>query len=357
VKHKRESFIILTPGFPGNESETNCLPLQQAFVRDLHRQHPELDIIVLTLQYPYTEGTYNWNGITVKSFNGRNRGGIGKLLVRRKVFQELGKLHSANEIKGIFSFWLGECALVGNRFANRNNLLHRCWILGQDARKENKYVELVRPDPGELVALSDFIMEEFTMNHGIRPVHLGYPGVDPALFKSTRQARDIDLLASGSLIPLKRFEIFIETVQKVKDVIPCVKAVIAGDGPQKKKLEDLVTAAGVRENLHFTGQVEHHQLIRIMQRSKVFLHPSAYEGFGMVCLEALAAGAQVISFVQPLVNPPERWHYVQDPAEMKQKTLELLNQENPVPGNNIPFRISDTVHAIMNSFAYAELKA
>jgi len=42
----------------------------------------------------------------------------------------------------------------------------------------------------------------------------------------------------------------------------------------------------------------HPELLEWMQRGKVFLHPSSYEGFGIVCIEALCSGAEVISFVK-----------------------------------------------------------
>ncbi|MBK9485561.1 MAG: hypothetical protein IPO01_10185 [Chitinophagaceae bacterium] len=59
----------------------------------------------------------------------------------------------------------------------------------------------------ELIALSDFLQTEFEKNYGIKPAFVIPPGIDSKQFISPIKEKDIDLLAAGSLIPLKQFEI------------------------------------------------------------------------------------------------------------------------------------------------------
>ena len=40
MKRNENSFVILIPGFAESETDTTCLPMQQAFVRSLEEQHP-----------------------------------------------------------------------------------------------------------------------------------------------------------------------------------------------------------------------------------------------------------------------------------------------------------------------------
>ncbi|MEI9943385.1 MAG: hypothetical protein WDN26_04120 [Chitinophagaceae bacterium] len=168
MKNDETTLVVLTPGFPCSEADTTCLPLQQNLVRALKETVPGLNIIILSLQYPYFKKEYKWYDNTVISFNGRNRGGIFKLLLLQKIYKELAKIYRTNKITGILSFWCGECAWIGKRFADRYQLRHYCWILGQDAKKGNKYIKRVKPASTELVALSDFLQNEFEKNHGIR---------------------------------------------------------------------------------------------------------------------------------------------------------------------------------------------
>ncbi|HEY9363216.1 MAG TPA: hypothetical protein VIQ00_08150, partial [Chitinophagaceae bacterium] len=165
------TLIILTPGFPENESDSTCLPAQQAFVRSINATHPATKIIILSFQYPFLKSEYLWHGNQVIAFGGKNRGNISRLLLWGKVWQTLNKIYKSHQIAGILSFWCGECALVASRFARKKNLAHYCWILGQDARKNNHYVNRIKPHATELIVMSDFLQKEFFKNHSIYPAH------------------------------------------------------------------------------------------------------------------------------------------------------------------------------------------
>lgn len=322
-KHKK-TLIILTPGFAKNESDSTCLPMQQQLVRSLKEMDPSLNIIILSFQYPYHINEYTWFGIKVVPFNGRNKGGLSRLLLRRKINAVLKKIHSNSPIAWLLSFWFGECALVGKRFADTHGLKHFCWILGQDAKKGNKYIHRIQPKANELAALSDFLQAEFERNHGLRPQHVIPPGIDIKLFDREENKKDIDILAVGSLIPLKQYEIFVAVVVEIKKQIHHLKAVLIGDGPEKIKLQTLIAQNGLQSNIVVAGELSHPEVLKIMERSKVFLHPSSYEGFGVVILEALYAGCQVISFNWAMKQEIEHWHIVRSKEEMQEKAISIL---------------------------------
>lgn len=343
--NKQKTLVILSPGFPENEADSVCLPMQQQLILAIKKLYPDVGVVVLSFQYPYHTTDYSWNGIRVISFNGRNKGGLSRLLLRRKIMSVLKQIASDNQLIGVLSFWLGECAWVGNQFSRKMGVPHFCWILGQDAKKENPYVKRVRPKAGELIALSDFLQDEMEKNHGIRPFMVIPPGIEER--KSAAVAKDIDLLAVGSLIPLKRYEIFVEAVSEIKKHIPAVKAVLAGDGPEKEKILQLIETLGLGDTIMLTGQIPHHEVMELMNRSKILLHPSAYEGFGIVCLEALQAGGHVISFCHPMKQDIGQWHVVDSVEEMEAKTIELLTDERLVYRAHQPFSIDDTAKKMM----------
>jgi len=195
LKHsEKKKRVILTPGFPESEEERTCLPMQQNFVKALQENDPSLQIIVLSFQYPYVIQTYTWFGVTVMSFNGQNKGGLARLLLRRKLNAALKKINRSNKITGILSFWYNECAWVGKIFSDKNSLKHYCWILGQDARKGNRYTGL---KADELIALSDFLQDEFENNYGIKPTFVIPPGINSMQFNTTIKEKDIDLNAKA----------------------------------------------------------------------------------------------------------------------------------------------------------------
>jgi glycosyltransferase involved in cell wall biosynthesis len=344
---EKRTLVILTPGFPSSEADSTCLPMQQSFVKALKENDPNLQIIVLSFQYPYSIQTYTWFGITVMSFNGQNKGGIARLLLRRKISTVLKGINRRHKIAGMLSFWYNECALVGKKFADKNNLKHYCWILGQDARKGNKYKGLKAE---ELIALSDFLQAEFEKNYGIKPAFVIPPGIDSKQFISPIKEKDIDLLAAGSLIPLKQFEIFVKVVAGLKQQLPGIKAMLIGNGPEKDKLKTLIEKYELQSNIALAGELQYVDVLQCMQRSKVFLHPSSYEGFSGVCQEALAAGAHVISFCKPMKQDIEHWHIVQNKVEMKILALKILETPDIGFEKTTPFDINDTAKKMMELF-------
>jgi len=346
----REIFIILSPGFPESEEDSTCLPMQQQFVRALKEMYPAQEIVVLTLQYPYHHRAYEWFEIKVIPFGGRNKGGLQKLLLRKRVNSTLKKLYKGRKIVGLLSFWYNECAFIGKKFADTHGIKHYCWILGQDARKGNKYPKLLPPRSGELIALSDFIQNEFEKSHGVKPEFVIPPGIDETLFDNIPTRKEVDLLGVGSLIPLKQYDIFLEIVAEIKNQIPEVKALLVGKGPGKEKLQSLLDNLNLESNVKMTSELPYNEVLKLMQRAKVFLHPSSYEGFSGVCMEALCAGDHVISFCKPMNNELPHWYIAKNKEEMAGKALSILQDPMTKYISSQCYTIRDCARQVMNLF-------
>jgi glycosyltransferase involved in cell wall biosynthesis len=351
MKSKRDTLIILTPGFPENEADTTCVPPQQIFVKALKAANPELNVIVLTFTYPFVSHSYQWYGIEVISFGTAGNRKPMRALTGLRARITLQRLQRQYNIIGLLSFWLGKCALTGSRFAKRYQLKHYCWLLGQDAKAGNKFVAKIKPGAKELIALSDFIQREFNRNYGIIPDTVIPVGIDTSLFGPLKTDKDIDLMAAGSLIPLKRFHIFLNVISQLKTEFPSIKAVLCGDGEEMQKLRDLAEASGMKHHISFIGNLPHIDVLALMQRTKVFVHPSAYEGFGAVCAEALYAGAGVVSLVKPMEAAIANWHIVGDEGEMIQVIHDMLTGKIAISTTPVlPYSIQDNARAMLELF-------
>jgi glycosyltransferase involved in cell wall biosynthesis len=351
---KPETLVILTPGFPVNEADSTCLPPQQVFVRGLKQGYPNLNIIVLALEYPFAKMSYPWFGMEVIAFGGKNRNRFFRLWNWIKVWQTLRRLNKQHNVIGLLSFWFDECAFIGHYFAKRHRLKHYSWVLGQDAKPGNRYFNMVKPKGEELIALSDFIRKEVYKNYGVMPQHTITAGIDSALFRESQHKRDIDILGAGSLITLKQYDVFIEAVKTASRYLPDVRAVICGKGPEKEKLQQMIKQYGLENNIVLRHEVAHSEVLSLMQRSKIFLHPSAYEGFGVVLLEALYGGAQVVSFVKPMDEPIEHLHVVNNTSDMFYKLFELLMDEQPNNQPILTYPIQQVAADMMSIFTQSE---
>jgi glycosyltransferase involved in cell wall biosynthesis len=92
-------------------------------------------------------------------------------------------------------------------------------------------------------------------------------------------------LAVGRLVPYKRTDILIDACCQLGR-----KLVIAGDGPEMKRLKKQAT-----QNVEFLGEVNESQLRNIYAQCRALLF-AADEDFGMVPLEAQSYGRPVIAF-------------------------------------------------------------
>lgn len=343
------TLIIISPGFPSNEHDSTCLPARQMFVAGLKKQFPHLPVIVLALQYPFEEKAYEWKGVQVISFNGRNRGRQHRLALWLSVWRRLQAIRRKNSITGILSFWLGECALVGKIFSRRYGIPHFTWLLGQDAKAGNRYARLVKPAAGELIALSDFIADTFEKNYSTRPLHVIPVGIDTGMLLLKTQERSIDVMGAGSLIPLKRYDVFIKVIHSLAAKNPGIRAVICGDGEQRQTLQQMVRQLGLEKNISLAGEVPHESVFEMMQRSRVFLHPSSYEGFGSVCAEALYAGAQLVTCGSPMHELPLQWHLAAGETQMIHTTDQLLSGVQHAE-SILPFTSTDIAARVMQLF-------
>lgn len=340
------SLIIVTPGFPKDEHDSTCLPSQQLFVLTASKLFPEITFIVISLQYPPSELTYSWNGVSVHALNGKRYKGALRFFFWLKAYRKIQSVTRRTKVLGVLSFWCNEAALIGNVFAKRNAIMHRIWISGQDARIQNRFVRWIKPDASDLVAMSHFLQDEFLRNHKIKAETV-IPNAVTVIFQNRK--RDIDLIAAGSLIPLKQFSVFVEVIAEVRKTKPDVTAVLFGSGPEKDRLHDMIQELRLSNAITLYNEVDHTTLMDWMSRSKVLVHPSLYEGYSTVCLEALANGCHVISFTSAEDKPIPHWTIVRDKTEMAKTILRILNSETdftPI----VPHEMETTVRSMMAQF-------
>ncbi|QAT41124.1 glycosyltransferase family 4 protein [Clostridium sp. JN-9] len=92
----------------------------------------------------------------------------------------------------------------------------------------------------------------------------------------------------------KGIQILIDTVPGILKSYPNAKFVIAGKGPMTEELEDRVCKMGLKEKVLFSGYMNDEERDKLYKVSNAAVFPSLYEPFGIVALEAMAAGCPVV---------------------------------------------------------------
>lgn len=88
-----------------------------------------------------------------------------------------------------------------------------------------------------------------------------------------------------------------------RDGLAGVGLVIAGDGPERGRLEELAVSLGVRDRVHFTGPLPREQVRTLLDGALAHVVPSLIEAFGIVVLEGWRSGVPVIATGRG--GPPE----------------------------------------------------
>lgn len=98
----------------------------------------------------------------------------------------------------------------------------------------------------------------------------------------------------GRLVYEKGIQVLIEALPKIREAVPHAKLIIAGSGPMKQALQQLVAEKNLTSCVHFTGFVNDDERNVLLHMANVCVFPSLYEPFGIVALEAMQSGTPVV---------------------------------------------------------------
>ena len=289
-------IILLTPGFPADESDTACLPALQDFVLGWKTFYPDATISVIAFQYPHKAKSYAWHSIPIYAAGGHDRNGDYRLITWMKVLLHLLMMKKKKRTV-LLSYFLTEATYVAQQFTKVSAAVHIAMAAGQDVKKSNPYLRKLNLQKLQVVVFNQKMKEELLLATGknadaIIPFGL----LEQAATGSTTGIRSIDLLVVGSLIPVKRVDAAIRIIATLKSEFPGLQAQIIGQGTEQAALEHLAANLQLNELISFTGGVSREVVREKMSHAKILLHTSASEGQSTVISEALSAGLYVVCF-------------------------------------------------------------
>jgi glycosyltransferase involved in cell wall biosynthesis len=107
---------------------------------------------------------------------------------------------------------------------------------------------------------------------------------------------DVPLVGNaGWLIPRKRFDVFLRVAARVRAAVPDVRFVIAGDGPERARLEVLAAEVGVAPAVHWLGW--RRDLDPVYRALDLLIFNSDWDAFGNTPIEGMSYGLPVVASV------------------------------------------------------------
>lgn len=142
-----------------------------------------------------------------------------------------------------------------------------------------------------------------SVSQGGEPPKVMPMGVDTRRFSvepGRRKDSDQTVLFVGRLAEKKGVEYLIRAFADIVERHPDARLLVVGDGPCRGELEALSSQLGLADHVRFAGAQPPAELPRFYRRGRVFVAPSVVarsgdtESFGLVFVEAMAAGCPVI---------------------------------------------------------------
>jgi len=148
-----------------------------------------------------------------------------------------------------------------------------------------------------IVTLSPSSKGEIVDQLGIPASHVTVcpPGVESRFSPGTAHSDVPLVVAVGRLVPVKRFELLIEVLLKLKPRIPDLQAVIAGEGYERPMLEEMIRRGNAESWISLPGYVDDAGLVDLYRNAWVVASTSLREGWGMTVTEAGACGTPSVA--------------------------------------------------------------
>jgi glycosyltransferase involved in cell wall biosynthesis len=172
------------------------------------------------------------------------------------------------------------------------------WTAGRFAAGLNRYILPRHFD--RLVAVSRDIQDSFVGQLGFSPLKVSviHNGIElPEMIASGRSGSVMMAGSAGRLFPVKDYPLMVEIARVVSEQKAPIRFKLAGDGPERSRLEKLIAARGLDHSFKLCGNLEN--MGDFYPSIDVYLNTSMHEGIPMSCLEAMAHGLPVIA---PLVG-------------------------------------------------------
>lgn len=225
-------------------------------------------------------------------------------------------------------------------------------VLAEEARHERGSVfaelwslsrlELLNARAADLVqTTSEYCRAAIQRNYGVAREKIRVMPSGIPLARWQRIVRETPHHSDGATIlcvarqyPRKHVADLLRAMPEVRRVVPNARALIVGDGPEHASLRALHAQLNLGSAVALLGAIpDDDELARMYRQADIFCLPSVQEGFGLVFLEAMAAGLPIVatrSAAIPEVVPDRQAGILVPPAsppDLAQALIELL--QNP----------------------------
>ena len=202
-----------------------------------------------------------------------------------------------------------------------------------------KIAKFVIPRAGAIRCVSQRLKKQLMNEFGadekkitVVPVYVNIKNAGLETLKPKQSSDKFIFLTVGRLAPVKNISLQIRAMAEVVKKYPNVELWIAGDGAERKKLENEAIKLGIKDRVKFLGWQNNPG--EFYSQADAFLLTSNYEGWGMAVVESASYGLPIVmtdvgcagelieNEKSGLVIP------VNDQAKLEEAMIRLINDDN-----------------------------
>ena len=162
------------------------------------------------------------------------------------------------------------------------------FIPGKEPWKRNIRIA---QDVDALMAVSNLLMSRVAPYRGEGRLSSVVPnGVDLSLVPNHEKRKPRSVISVGTLKARKCMDRTLEAFARLAGEYPDATLTIVGIGEMEEPLRVRIGQLGLQSRVTLTGGLPHEEVLRRMAQSDLFVLPSWGEGYGIVYIEAMAAG-------------------------------------------------------------------
>lgn len=151
--------------------------------------------------------------------------------------------------------------------------------------------QMIAREAGALMAVSSLLMSRVAPYRPEGKLSRVVPnGVDLSLVPDETENMPFAVISVGTLKARKCMDRTLEAFARIADEFPLATLTIVGIGEMEAQLKARIAELGLEARVTMTGGLPHEEVIARMAKSDLFVLPSWGEGYGIVYIEAMAAG-------------------------------------------------------------------
>lgn len=148
----------------------------------------------------------------------------------------------------------------------------------------------------KIIATSRSLKDEIINSYNIHNIEIISNGIFLNQFQHGSLKREELIISVGRILPRKGFSYLVDAAEEIIRDHPHVKIMIIGpDGGDEQNIIKKINNKNLKDNVVLKGTISDEMLLSLLSKSSLFVIPSLYEPFGIVALEAMAAGCPIVA--------------------------------------------------------------